>query len=286
MQIAVKDVKYIYSPNTPFEKLALRDINFQVPQGTYTAIVGKTGSGKSTLIQLLSGLLIPSSGTIQIGDVIVDEKSKNLQPLRKQVGMVFQYPEHQLFAETVEKDVAFGPTNQGLSAEEIRERVYESLEQVQLPKQLWTRSPFQLSGGQMRRVAIAGILAMKPKVLLLDEPTAGLDSQTREHLLKLIATLYKEAGLTVIHVTHDMEEAAVYADQIIVLSEGRIAMADSPTEIFSNKEQLLQIGLDIPRALQWVDRINRYLDRPLPKTIFTVDQMAEAIASRWKERNG
>lgn len=285
MQIAVRHLNYIYAPATPFERQALYDICFEIPFGTYTAIIGKTGSGKSTLIQLLSGLLTPSSGEMEIGGVRVDATSKSLQGLRDQVGLVFQYPEHQLFAETVAKDVAFGPSNQGLSEEEVWQRVEESLTQVELPRELWHRSPFQLSGGQMRRVAVAGVLAMKPKVLILDEPTAALDPIGKKHLLQTIYRLHQMQGFSIIHVTHDMEEAAMYADQLLVLSEGRVVLFGTPENVFQQTELLLSLGLDVPEAVKWVNRLNQSITPSLPKTLFTAEQLAEELIRRRERKH-
>ncbi|WP_044641907.1 energy-coupling factor transporter ATPase [Risungbinella massiliensis] len=282
MQIVVKNINFTYGPNTPFERQALMGIDFSLPASTYTAIIGHTGSGKSTLIQLLSGLLTPTSGTIQMGEIVVDHKSKSLQDLRNLVGMVFQYPEHQLFAETVKKDVAFGPMNQGLSEEEVESRVLVALERVGLPSSLWERSPYQLSGGQMRRVAIAGVLAMKPQVLILDEPSAGLDPIGKSHLLEMIYSLHQQEGFAVLHVTHDMNEAAQYADQMLVLAEGKLVLSGKTEILFQQDETLQSLGLDIPKSVQWVDKLNQKISSPLPRSLFTVEQVAEELMKRKK----
>lgn len=285
MQIVAKNINFTYAPKTPFERHAIVGMDFSLPASSYTAIIGHTGSGKSTLIQLLSGLLAPTSGSIQMGDVVVDQNSKSLQDLRDLVGMVFQYPEHQLFAETVKKDVAFGPMNQGLSEEEIESRVVELLQRVGLPTSLWERSPYQLSGGQMRRVAIAGVLAMKPQVLILDEPSAGLDPIGKAHLLEMIYSLHQQEGFSVLHVTHDMNEAAQYADQMLVLADGQLVLSGTTESVFQQDETLRLLGLDVPESVRWVDQLNKHLSNPLPRTLFTVDQVAKELIKRKKERH-
>jgi energy-coupling factor transport system ATP-binding protein len=226
MDIIFKEVEHRYQVNTPFERIALHDLNLNIQSGTFLAVIGHTGSGKSTIIQHLNALLKPTAGEIQIGErtIKANRKEKNLKAIRQQVGVVFQFPEHQLFEETVEKDIAFGPMNYGVSEEEAKQKARELIKLVGLPEDILTRSPFDLSGGQMRRVAIAGILAMNPNVLILDEPTAGLDPRGRQEIMNMIYRLHKEKGLTTILVTHSMEDAAMYADELIVMNKGTVAM--------------------------------------------------------------
>ncbi|WP_078415019.1 energy-coupling factor ABC transporter ATP-binding protein [Priestia abyssalis] len=261
MDIVLKDVEHRYQPNTPFEKLALYDLNLDIPSGQFVAIIGHTGSGKSTIIQHLNALLKPTSGTITIGNRVIEakRKEKDLKSIRKKVGIVFQFPEHQLFEETVEKDICFGPMNFGVTEAEAKKKANEMIKHVGLSEDILQRSPFDLSGGQMRRVAIAGILAMEPKVLVLDEPTAGLDPRGREEIMEMIASLHQSKRLTIILVTHSMEDAARFADQIVVMHKGTIAMRGTPKEVFSSYEELHQYGLDIPESLKFMKKIEENL---------------------------
>ncbi len=239
--ISVKDVSYTYMTGTPFEKVALKNISFDAADGEVLAITGHTGSGKSTLIQLVAGLIKLTSGTVEIDDLPVADK-KN----RRSVGIVFQYPEHQLFEETVERDIAFGPRNFGLSDAEISARVDEAMRQVGLDAGLKKSSPFELSGGQRRRVAIAGILALKPKYLILDEPTAGLDPLAKENLLREIFGDVKKSGVTIILVSHNMDDVARFANRVIVLAQGGILFVGTPRELFARDEILSRAGLEPP----------------------------------------
>ena len=248
MSILIKNLTYIYDEGMPFESKALDNISVEIKDQDFVGLIGHTGSGKSTLIQHLNGLLKPSSGDIYINDFKITDPDLNLTDIRKRVGVVFQYPEYQLFEETIEKDIAFGPSNLGLEKEEIDKRVRESMESVGLNYDKFKdKSPFELSGGQMRRVAIAGVIAMKPEVLILDEPTAGLDPSGRDEIFELIKRLHKENNMTIILSSHSMDDMAKLAKTIIVMNKGKIEFMGSPKEVFkSNIERLKEIGLDIP----------------------------------------
>lgn len=254
MPIVVTDLTYTYSRKTAYEKTALRDVNLRIEEGTCVGIIGHTGSGKSTFIQHLNGLIMPQQGSVEVLDVTLTPAKRpkpDLRKLRGNVGMVFQYPEYQLFAETVGKDVAFGPHNLGLSEEEIRTRVREALTMVGLDyEQVKDRAPFDLSGGQKRRVAIAGILAMRPKVLILDEPSAGLDPLGKEQILSLIAKLKRECSPTVIVISHDIDEIVRIADRLIVFNDSRVLFDEPLTQLFTHEKELQAAGLDIPRAVK------------------------------------
>ncbi len=276
MPIQINNLTYIYSPETAFEKKALDNITLTINDGSFVGLIGHTGSGKSTFIQHLNALIKPTSGTILIdGEDINADKSK-LKSIRQKVGLVFQYPEHQLFEMTVYKDVAFGPQNIGLSQDEIDERVRESLKIVGIPEDQFEKSPFELSGGQKRRVAIAGVLAMKPKILILDEPTAGLDPKGRDDILGSIKQMHEELNITVILVSHSMEDISAYADTIIVMSGGKIAMQGSCADIFSRCDELEKIGLAAPQISYVIRELNKR-GYNLDSGIYTVDKAAEAI---------
>lgn len=279
MDITFEQVTHVYGRKTPFEKRALNDVSIHIPSGSFTSIIGHTGSGKSTLVQHINGILKPTAGKITVGDFVIraNEKKQNLKVLREKVGFVFQYPEHQLFEETVIKDVCFGPMNFGVSEAEATKRAEECLQLVGLSSQVWHRSPFDLSGGQMRRVAIAGVLAVRPQVIILDEPTAGLDPMGREEILSLFKDLHDRLNLTLVMVTHNMSDAANYSDQVIVMDGGKLLMAGEPKKIFSQVDQLRKIGLDIPETMEF---LNMLLDRAGKKeTIpaFTIDEAADAV---------
>ena len=246
--LALKEISYTYHPGTPDESHALKGINLEIPKGQILGIIGHTGSGKSTLIQQMNGLLKATSGELFYNGENIYKKGIQLKKLRTQVGMVFQYPEHQLFEEDILKDVAYGPKNQGLSNEQARERAIKALELVGFPKEQYEHSPFECSGGQKRRAAIAGVLAMEPKVLVLDEPTAGLDPKGRDEILRQIAKLHKETGITVILVSHSMEDIAKYVERIVVLDDGKIMIDDKPTAVFSQIEMLEKVGLAAPKV--------------------------------------
>lgn len=248
MPIELKNVSYVYQPGTPMESRALQDVNLTINEGEFLGIAGTTGSGKSTLIQHLNGLLKPTSGDVMVDGVDIHSKKekKQLKALRMKVGVVFQYPEYQLFEETVEADIGFGPKNLGLPEPEIKKRVKEAMQLMQLDyKKMAKQSPFELSGGQKRKVAIAGILAMKPKYLVFDEPTAGLDPMGKKEFLQLIQRLHKN-GQTIIMVSHNMDDLAQYAQRMLVLEKGRIIMDDSPSRIFQQPEELHRVGLGVP----------------------------------------
>ena len=248
MSIIVDKVNYVYSPGTAYEIAALDDINLKIEDGEFIGIIGHTGSGKSTLIQHLNGLIKATSGVIYFHGQDIYDKDFDLRELRNRVGLVFQYPEHQLFETTIFDDVCFGPVNQGLTKEEAGLRAYEALRQVGIPEELFYQSPFELSGGQKRRVAIAGVLAMKPEVLILDEPTAGLDPGGRDEILDLITRMHRERGMTVILVSHSMEDVAKYVKRIIVMNQGRVMFDDVPKEVFKNYKELEAIGLAAPQV--------------------------------------
>lgn len=248
MSIKLEHVNYIYSPGTAYEKHALKDICLEIPHGEFVGIIGHTGSGKSTLIQHLNGLIKAASGKIYYNGENIYAEGYNMKVLRSQVGLVFQYPEHQLFEIDVMTDVCFGPKNQGLSAEECKERALEALKLVGLKEKYYKSSPFELSGGQKRRVAIAGVLAMRPKVLVLDEPTAGLDPKGRDEILDQIAYLHKQTDMTVILVSHSMEDIARYADRIIVMNGGEVMYNDEPKKVFAHYKELEQVGLAAPQV--------------------------------------
>ncbi|KQL41461.1 cobalt transporter ATP-binding subunit [Bacillus sp. FJAT-25509] len=281
MQITFEKVGYTYQPKTPFEHRALYDIDVTIPEGSYYAVIGHTGSGKSTFLQHLNGLLQPTEGIAKIDDITLlsDKKNKNLKSLRKKVGLVFQFPEQQLFEETVEKDICFGPMNFGVSEDEAKKRAKDLIEKVGLSEEYLLKSPFELSGGQMRRVAIAGVLAMEPEVLVLDEPTAGLDPSGQKALMDMFYQLHKEKGLTIILVTHSMEDAARYADTIHVLQKGTTYLKGSPLEVFSYEKELEEIGLQIPLSLKFHQELNQKLGIKEKATSLTIEQLANYIAN-------
>ena len=256
--IKFNKVNFTYQPNTPFASRALFDINLEVAEGSYTALIGHTGSGKSTLLQHLNGLLQPTEGKVNIDDIVIQasSKQKEIKPARKKVGVVFQFPESQLFEETVLKDVAFGPQNFGVSQEEALKIAREKLELVGLAEKNFEKSPFELSGGQMRRVAIAGILAMEPKVLVLDEPTAGLDPKARIEMMELFSHLHQE-GQTVVLVTHNMDDVAEYADKVYLLEKGRVISSGTPQDVFQNVEFLMQHELGVPKTTEFAVRLGQ-----------------------------
>jgi len=285
MTIKVRDLTHIYNPNSPFEMRALDNINLEIEDGEFVGLIGHTGSGKSTLIQHLNGLLKPTSGTIEIGGLDITAKNTNLKTIRQKVGLVFQYPEHQLFEETVYKDVAFGPKNLGLSEEDIDMRVKEAIELVGLEfHAVKDRSPFELSGGQRRRVAIAGVLAMKPQVLILDEPTAGLDPKGRDEILGQIQNLYKKNNITIILVSHSMEDIARLVNRIIVMNKGKIAMLGTPREIFRNIDELESLGLGVPQITYFM-RALKNKGKDINENVLTVDEAKEIIID-YLRRNG
>lgn len=279
MDIKLQQVGYAYAKGTPFEKRALTDVDLAIPSGAYQAIIGHTGSGKSTLLQHLNALLKPSEGTVHLGELTIQagKKVKNLKPVRQQIGIVFQFPEHQLFDETVLKDIMFGPLNFGVPAEEAERRARVLVSQLGLPEEVLEKSPFDLSGGQMRRVAIAGVLAMEPSVLVLDEPTAGLDPRGRQEIMDLFHQLHVEKGLTTILVTHSMEDAARYADRVAIMHDGRCVLSGEPSDIFGNEERLAEYRLAAPRVVRFQRQFEAYLGRPLRVLCLTEEQLADEI---------
>lgn len=275
--IKAENVSYIYQQGMPFERQALYNINLEIPDGALVALIGHTGSGKSTLIQHFNALVKPTEGKIFVDGTDVAAPKADLKQVRRTVGLVFQYPEHQLFEETVYKDIAFGPKNMGLSEEEIDERVRKSAALVGLKENYLERSPFELSGGQKRRAAIAGVLAMNPRVLILDEPTAGLDPKGRDDILSTIKKLHDEKDdMIIIFVSHSMEDVAKTAEHVIVMNEGHIEMQGSVAEVFSHAERLQEIGLNVPQITLLADKL-RNAGYDLPEQIYTVKYAVKAI---------
>lgn len=276
MSIKLEQINYIYSPETAYEKQALSDINLEIPDGQFIGIIGHTGSGKSTLIQHFNGLIKATSGSLLYDGKNIYEAGYPMKELRNQVGLVFQYPEHQLFEVNVLKDVCFGPRNQGLNEAECEERAKAALEMVGVSEKYYDQSPFDLSGGQKRRVAIAGVLAMRPKVLVLDEPTAGLDPKGRDDILDQIAYLHRESDMTVILVSHSMEDIARYVERIIVMNKGQVMYDDEPKQVFSHYRELEQVGLAAPQVTYIVHQLKeRGMDIATDAT--TVEEAADAI---------
>ena len=265
MSIKIENLKHIYMPKSPFEKIALNNVNLEINDGEFIALIGHTGSGKSTLIQHMNGLLKPSSGRIIVDDEDITADGVKLSDIRKKVGLVFQYPEYQLFEETIEKDIEFGPRNLGLEQDEITKRVKKSMEMVGLDYETYKdKSPFDLSGGQKRRVAIAGVIAMEPKILILDEPTAGLDPKGRDDILGQIKILHSKYNMTIVLVSHSMEDVGKLAERIIVMNKGSIALEGSPSKVFKEIDKLESMGLGVPQVT--------YLMRALKKKGFDVSE--------------
>lgn len=277
MSIKIENLTHIYMPRTPFEKKALDDVNLYIEDGEFIALIGHTGSGKSTLIQHLNGLLEPSSGKIIVDNIDITEKGVKLSDIRKKVGLVFQYPEYQLFEETIEKDIAFGPTNLGLGQEEVLVRVKRAMEMVGLDYDKYKDvSPFELSGGQKRRVAIAGVIAMEPKVLILDEPTAGLDPKGREDILVQIKKLHDEYKMTIILVSHSMEDVGKLAKRIVVMNHGKVALQGEPKDVFKEIDTLEEIGLGVPQVTYLMRELKRR-GFNVSDEVFTVEQGKEEL---------
>ena len=283
MPLELKNLTHTYSAGSAFQSTAINDVSLTIEDGEFIAVVGHTGSGKSTLVQHLNGLLKPTSGQVLIDGEDLHGENVDRRRVRQKVGLVFQYPEYQLFEETVAKDIAFGPKNQGLTADEIDARVRRAMEAVHLDYDKYAnRSPFELSGGQMRRVAIAGVLAMEPKILILDEPTAGLDPRGRDRILTMIRDLHARGGVTVIMVSHSMDDVARLATRLIVMSRGKLVATGSPREIFSQVEMMDRIGLGVPEAAKLAAMLRaRGID--LPEDLYTQDELCEHILARWKE---
>ncbi|KRM89445.1 cobalt transporter ATP-binding subunit [Liquorilactobacillus vini DSM 20605] len=281
LSINFEKVDYIYQPNTPFAHQALNQVSFSLPDESYTAIIGHTGSGKSTLVQHLNGLLKPTHGRLMVQEQMITPQTTNkeLSDLRRQVGVVFQFPEAQLFEETVLRDIAFAPKNFGIDEEKAAQLAKEAAEAVRLPDSVLDKSPFELSGGQMRRVAIAGILVMKPKVLVLDEPTAGLDPKGHQEIMELFARLKSQQHLTVILVSHQMDDVAEYADQVLVMEQGKLLTQQTPQQLFSQVEWLNKHHLGLPHATKFafeIEKKSTFKFSPLP---LTVSQLANQLAN-------
>ncbi|HHY94308.1 MAG TPA: energy-coupling factor transporter ATPase, partial [Firmicutes bacterium] len=276
MPVVAEGLTHVYLPGTAMEVVALADIDLQIRDGEFLGIIGPTGSGKSTLIQHFNGLLRPTRGRVVVDDIDLSDRRANLREVRRRVGLVFQYPEQQLFEETVGADVAFGPRNLGLSGAELERRVSEALAMVGLEPEVAMRSPFELSGGQMRRVAIAGVLAMGPRVLILDEPTAGLDPRGREEILDRVARLHREHGLTVVLVSHQMEDVARLAERVAVIHRGRLMMVGTPREVFAQAEMLEEVGLGVP-AVTRLMRLLRQRGCPVHEDVVTMEEAEQEI---------
>jgi energy-coupling factor transport system ATP-binding protein len=280
MDISLKNVEYRYQADSPFERLAISDVSIDVPSGTYLAVIGHTGSGKSTVLQHLNALLKPTKGSVLIGsrEIKAGRKEKNLKGVREKVGIVFQFPEHQLFEETVEKDIMFGPMNFGVTEKEAKARARAAINLVGLPEEILEKSPFDLSGGQMRRVAIAGVLAMEPEVIVLDEPTAGLDPRGRKEIMDLFYSLHKKRNLSTVLVTHSMEDAARYADDIVVMHQGKVFTKGTPDQIFSNPKALMELGLDVPEVVGLQLKIEEAFNTKFSKISLSENELAEMVA--------
>lgn len=276
MSLILDHVDYVYNPGTSFERYALKDVSLCIPDGEFIGLIGHTGSGKSTLIQHLNGLLKPASGTIYFNGRDIYDGDFEMTKLRREVGLVFQYPEYQLFEATVSKDVMFGPLNIGMSTLEAELATYGALESVGIGQELLDVSPFDLSGGQKRRVAIAGVLAMKPSCLVLDEPAAGLDPQGRREILELISRIQKEQKITVILVSHSMEDVAEYVERIIVMNDGTVAMDDAPSEIFTHADELKAMGLEVPELTRLFMRL-RSEGYDVRTDVFTIEEAVKAL---------
>ena len=277
MSIKIENLTHVYMPKSPFENKALDNVNLVIEDGEFLALIGHTGSGKSTLIQHLNGLLEPTSGRILVDDIDITNKEAKLTEIRKKIGLVFQYPEYQLFEETIEKDIAFGPNNLELSSEEVSRRVKKSMEMVGLDYETYKNvSPFDLSGGQKRRVAIAGVIAMEPKVLILDEPTAGLDPQGRDDILEQIKLLHEKYKMTIVLVSHSMEDVGKLAQRIVVMNKGKVELLGKPSEVFKEVETLEKIGLAVPQVT-YLMRVLRERGFDVSDEIFTVEKGTEAI---------
>ena len=277
MSIVIEHLNYVYMQGGPYETKALDDVSLTIHDGEFVGLIGHTGSGKSTLVQHLNGLILPTSGKITVDGMDLADKNTDKRAIRRRVGLVFQYPENQLFEETVAKDIAFGPKNLGLDEAEIDRRVRTAMRRVALDyDKLSQRSVFELSGGQMRRVAIAGVLAMEPQTLVLDEPCAGLDPKGREEILGLISDLHRESGATIVMVSHSMDDVAALAERVIVMNHGKVAMDGTPREIFSRGEELRAIGLDVPQAVELAQKL-REKGFDVPEGIYKIEEVRAAV---------
>ena len=283
MSVQIKALTHLYSPGMPFEKKALQDINITIEKGSFTGIIGHTGSGKSTLIQMFNGLLKPTTGQVFVHGIDIHAKDTDKKAIRQQVGLVFQYPEYQLFEMTVYDDVAYGPKNMGLVDEALKERVEHALKSVGVEEELWQKSPFELSGGQKRRVAIAGVMAMNPNILILDEPTAGLDPVGRESLFKQLKTMHETLGITIILISHSMEDVAKYAEKLIVLHRGTVVFDATTREVFKHRKRLEEIGLGVPQIRDIVEEL-ALKGLSIDTDILTVEEAAQNILLYLKEK--
>jgi len=277
MSIVIEHLNYVYMQGGPYETKALNDVSLTINDGEFIGLIGHTGSGKSTLVQHLNGLIMPSSGRVLVDGLDLADKNTDRRAIRRRVGLVFQYPENQLFEETVAKDIAFGPKNLGLDEAEIDRRVRTAMRRVALDyDQIAERSVFELSGGQMRRVAIAGVLAMEPQTLVLDEPCAGLDPRGREEILGLISDLHRESGATIVMVSHSMDDVAALAERVIVMNHGSVVMDGTPREVFAKGEELRAIGLDVPQAVELAQKL-REKGFDIPEGIYRMDEIRAAV---------
>lgn len=281
MSIVIKNLTHLYNQGMPFEKTALKDINIEIQTGEFVGIIGHTGSGKSTLIQMFNGLLKPTQGEVLVNGVNIHQEKIHKKEIRQKVGLVFQYPEYQLFEMTIKEDVAFGPKNLGLEEAEIEERVKYALEAVGLDETYYDKSPFELSGGQKRRVAIAGVLAMKPEVLILDEPTAGLDPKGRNELFMQLQSMHQTLGLTIVLISHSMEDVARYVQKLFVLYKGQIAYQGTPLEVFSHGHKLEEIGLAMPQICYIMETLQQK-GLKVNKTVLTVEEAANELITYLK----
>ena len=280
--IRTENLSYVYSEGTPYEHRAIDNVNIEIEKGSFVGLIGHTGSGKSTLIQHLNGLIKPTSGKVFVDGEDIWEKPKEIRKFRFKVGLVFQYPEHQLFEETVRKDIAFGPKNMGLSDAEVEERVLEAAKHTGLTADYLEKSPFELSGGEKRRVAIAGVLAMKPEVLILDEPTAGLDPKGREFILSEIKAYHESTGATVILVSHSMEDVARFASHVLIMNHSKAVMYGKTREIFKRVDELCEIGLEVPQISRVFAKL-REKGYNVPESVLTVSEAKEAVLNLLKK---
>ena len=283
MSVELKDVTYTYSPGTAYEMHALEHVSMEIQDGQFVGVIGHTGSGKSTLVQHFNGLIRPTSGHVYYNGEDIWQEGYNLRELRSHVGLVFQYPEHQLFETDVLTDVCFGPKNQGLSPEECKERAKEALQHVGLDESYYEKSPFELSGGQKRRVAIAGVLAMNPSFLILDEPTAGLDPKGRDEILDQLALLHETRGISIMPVSHSMEDIARYVERIIVMNKGHVAFDDTPKEVFSHYKELEEMGLAAPQ-MTYIMHALKERGMDVDVTATTVEEAKDSILKALKKR--
>lgn len=283
MSVELKDVTYTYSPGTAYEMHALEHVSMEIQDGQFVGVIGHTGSGKSTLVQHFNGLIRPTSGHVYYNGEDIWQEGYNLRELRSHVGLVFQYPEHQLFETDVLTDVCFGPKNQGLSPEECKERAKEALQHVGLDESYYEKSPFELSGGQKRRVAIAGVLAMNPSFLILDEPTAGLDPKGRDEILDQLALLHETRGISIMLVSHSMEDIARYVERIIVMNKGHVAFDDTPKEVFSHYKELEEMGLAAPQ-MTYIMHALKERGMDVDVTATTVEEAMDSILKALKKR--